>query len=84
MVVIHSFQCAKKFGIDFDGVEKCVNSSLGNQLEHEMALETDKLQPPHTYVPWVTLNGVELVISCNLIAAAAVSSLTELQPYVSS
>ncbi|KAL3892301.1 hypothetical protein ACJMK2_004518 [Sinanodonta woodiana] len=52
-------KCASKFkGIDLDKIMGCSKSSLGNELEHQMALLTEALQPPHTYVPWVTLNGV--------------------------
>jgi len=41
----------------------CTKSPLGNQLEHEMALDTDKLVPPHRYVPWIVLNGVRLKLN---------------------
>ncbi|XP_033110696.1 gamma-interferon-inducible lysosomal thiol reductase-like [Anneissia japonica] len=51
-------QCLMKYGLEFNAVSKCANSSQGNQLEHKMALKTDALQPPHTYVPWVTIEGV--------------------------
>ncbi|CAB3989274.1 Hypothetical predicted protein [Paramuricea clavata] len=51
-------ECASKFGFDYSQIQSCVEGPLGNKLEHEMALKTDALQPPHQYVPWVTLNGV--------------------------
>ncbi|XP_070563047.1 gamma-interferon-inducible lysosomal thiol reductase-like [Ptychodera flava] len=51
-------QCASQYGVDFSQVLKCSNSTLGNTLEHQMALKTEALDPPHTYVPWVTVNGV--------------------------
>ena len=50
-------KCAEKFGLDYDKIISCVEGPLGNQLEHEMALKTEGLQPPRKYVPWVTLNG---------------------------
>lgn len=50
--------CAKKFGVDYKAILNCVNGPLGNKLEHQMAVKTDKLYPPLTSVPWVTLNGV--------------------------
>lgn len=51
-------KCAKQFGIDYATILQCTKSDLGNQLEHQMAVETDNLNPPHDAVPWVTLNGV--------------------------
>ncbi|XP_077863240.1 gamma-interferon-inducible lysosomal thiol reductase-like [Saccoglossus kowalevskii] len=51
-------QCASQYSVDYSTILKCSNSTLGNKLEHQMALKTDALNPPHTYTPWVTLNGV--------------------------
>lgn len=50
-------QCASQLGIDFGPIDKCQNGPLGNKLEHDMALKTKALQPPHGYVPWITMNG---------------------------
>lgn len=51
-------ECAEKFGLDYSKIRSCAEGPLGNSLEHKMAKKTDALQPPHQYVPWVTLNGV--------------------------
>ncbi|XP_013417145.1 gamma-interferon-inducible lysosomal thiol reductase [Lingula anatina] len=51
-------KCASQFGIDLAPIMKCSTSKMGNDLEHQMAVRTDALRPRHTYVPWVTLNGV--------------------------
>ena len=50
--------CAQKYGLDYSKIQSCASGDLGNSLEHEMALKTQALDPPHTYVPWVTLEGV--------------------------
>jgi len=50
-------ECAQRQGIDFSPIDKCQNGPEGNSLEHQMALKTNALEPPHYYVPWVTLNG---------------------------
>lgn len=55
---ISGLQCAKQFGIDYKAILNCVDGPLGNKLEHEMAVKTEKLDPPHAFVPWVTLNSV--------------------------
>ena len=30
---------------------------LGNTLLHEFAVATEALEPPHTYVPWIVIDG---------------------------
>ncbi|GFY56952.1 gamma-interferon-inducible lysosomal thiol reductase [Trichonephila inaurata madagascariensis] len=45
---------------DFDlrrQVKKCVTSPMGVNLEYQMAKKTDALNPQHSFIPWVTVNG---------------------------
>ena len=58
LIQCHCLQCAKKFGIDFSAIAECMNSTYGNLYEHGMAMLTELLNPPMTFVPWVTLNWV--------------------------
>lgn len=49
--------CAMTLGIVYAPIEACVSGPQGNELEHEMAMKTNALEPQHEYVPWVTING---------------------------
>lgn len=49
--------CAQLVKIDYTPINTCANSDQGKQLEHQMALKTLSLNPPHQYVPWLNLNG---------------------------
>lgn len=51
--------CVELFSPDLSwkSVMSCVNGDLGNQVMHQNALKTKALKPPHTYVPWITING---------------------------
>ena len=49
--------CAQKSSVDYDQITACTHSRLGNQLQHNYAVETGNLQPPHQFVPWITLNN---------------------------
>ncbi|CAF3299652.1 unnamed protein product [Rotaria socialis] len=51
-----AMQCAQQSKIDFNKIDACTKSKLGNQLQHIYATQTDSLQPPHKYVPWITVN----------------------------
>ena len=53
-------QCANKLEIDFAVVGECMNSTYGNEYEHDMAVLTELLHPKMTFVPWVTLNSVRV------------------------
>jgi interferon, gamma-inducible protein 30 len=47
--------CSKKLNITTDKIDNCMNSKLGNDLQHQNAVLTDALVPKHQYVPWVFL-----------------------------
>ena len=51
-------QCAKKFSLDWSRIQSCVEGDLGKRLETMHADTTASLSPPHTVVPWITINGV--------------------------
>lgn len=38
-------------------VMDCVTGDVGNKIMHQNAMQTDSLNPPHQYVPWVVING---------------------------
>ncbi|KAL8496625.1 hypothetical protein ACS0TY_020353 [Phlomoides rotata] len=52
--------CFEKLGLDATPVTDCYNSDRGTQLELRYAAETNALQPPHKYVPWVVVDGQPL------------------------
>jgi interferon gamma-inducible protein 30 len=53
--------CASQVGwSDWSEIDQCTSSRLGNKLQHKVAEETNNLQPPHQFTPWITLNGVPL------------------------
>ena len=51
-------KCAQSFSINLDDTFACTTNPMGNLLQHNNAVLTENLKPTHTYVPWVTLNGV--------------------------
>ena len=50
-------RCASQYNMDWNVINTCATSDEGNRYEYEMAVITENLQPPHTYVPWITVNG---------------------------
>jgi len=56
--------CAKQVGwTDWDAIDSCTTSSLGNGLMHDVATATGALSPPHQWTPWVVMNGKPLTES---------------------
>ncbi|KAK1285332.1 hypothetical protein QJS10_CPB20g00232 [Acorus calamus] len=52
--------CFQATGLDSQAVLNCYNNGRGKQLELQYASRTNALQPPHTYVPWVVVDGQPL------------------------
>ena len=46
--------CTKLAGLKLESLEKCYQGEQGQKLDAAAHNETDGLQPPHTYVPWVS------------------------------
>ncbi|KAI3788009.1 hypothetical protein L2E82_00595 [Cichorium intybus] len=52
--------CFEELSLDPKPVKDCYTSGYGNQLELQYAVETNSLQPPKKYVPWVVVDGKPL------------------------
>ncbi|XP_031122973.1 gamma-interferon-responsive lysosomal thiol protein [Ipomoea triloba] len=52
--------CYEKLGKDPKPVSDCYASGRGKELELSYAAQTNALEPPHEYVPWVVVNGQPL------------------------
>lgn len=52
--------CFEKLGLDSKPINDCYSSGLGLKLDLQYAAETNALKPPHTYVPWVVVDGQPL------------------------
>ncbi|KAI5603951.1 hypothetical protein POPTR_001G281004v4 [Populus trichocarpa] len=51
--------CFEDLGLDPKAVSECYTGGYGDELE-KYATETNALQPPHKYVPWVVVDGQPL------------------------
>lgn len=52
--------CAAETGIDYTALHDCATGSMADELQKWAGEETANLKPPHSYVPWVTVNGIPL------------------------
>ncbi|KAL2239433.1 gamma-interferon-inducible lysosomal thiol reductase isoform X1 [Sesamum indicum] len=56
----HWDTCFEKLGLDASPVADCYSGERGRELELKYAAETNALDPPHRYVPWVVVDGQPL------------------------
>ncbi|XP_015874626.3 gamma-interferon-responsive lysosomal thiol protein isoform X1 [Ziziphus jujuba] len=53
-------KCFEKLDLDPKSITNCYTGERGKKLELQYAAETEALQPPHQYVPWVVVDGQPL------------------------
>ncbi|CAD5167978.1 unnamed protein product [Musa acuminata subsp. malaccensis] len=52
--------CFSETGLGSHAVSECYDNGHGQELELKYAAQTDSLEPPHRYVPWVVVDGQPL------------------------
>ncbi|GAQ88305.1 interferon [Klebsormidium nitens] len=53
-------QCGVALGLDVIGIQNCADGEKGAELEARNRKLTESLDPPHRFVPWVTVDGAPL------------------------
>jgi len=53
--------------IRMDLVKQCAISHYGEELLLEMGHRTDSLEPKQTLIPWITFNGVSMLLKIQLL-----------------
>eukprot|EP00243_Klebsormidium_subtile_P003753 TRINITY_DN17345_c0_g1_i1.p1 TRINITY_DN17345_c0_g1~~TRINITY_DN17345_c0_g1_i1.p1 ORF type:complete len:246 (-),score=29.61 TRINITY_DN17345_c0_g1_i1:226-963(-) len=53
-------QCGVALGLDVIGIQSCAVGEKGAELEARNRELTEALDPPHRFVPWVTIDGKPL------------------------
>ncbi|KAF9595427.1 hypothetical protein IFM89_000345, partial [Coptis chinensis] len=48
--------CSNITGLPQEPIDECLKSGLGKQLELQYANETNSLNPPHEFLPWVVVD----------------------------
>jgi interferon gamma-inducible protein 30 len=61
-----SLECASEQRVSLDATTKCMQSRLGNSLQHNNALKTEQLSPSHNYVPWVNSKQVKFYLRISI------------------
>merc|ERR1712130_205296 len=72
--------CAKGAGLELKALEKCYKGKEGQELDDKARKETDALDPPHTFVPWVTVNGKPIGEDVDLLASYICAAYTGDKP----
>ncbi|XVF68462.1 hypothetical protein PTKIN_Ptkin11bG0004800 [Pterospermum kingtungense] len=52
--------CFEELGLESKTITDCYAGGLGLKLDLQYAAETNALEPPHRYVPWVVVDGQPL------------------------
>lgn len=52
--------CAQEASVDYSAIQDCTSGQMADELQEKAAEETASLKPAHTYVPWITVNGIAL------------------------
>ncbi|KAJ4704360.1 putative Gamma-interferon-inducible lysosomal thiol reductase [Melia azedarach] len=52
--------CCQNQKLNAKLIHQCYDNGRGRELELQYGNETSRLNPPHEYVPWVTVNGIPL------------------------
>jgi interferon gamma-inducible protein 30 len=60
-------RCATKYGMDWSVINTCATGTEGNKIMYEYSVATDKLNPKHTYVPWIVVNDKHSTSSENAV-----------------
>ena len=76
--------CAATNDLDFAKIDACWKGKEGFQLDLDSGIATNALQPPHEFVPWVTLGGIPGTFchnsNCDTFLSAVCDAYTGTKP----